>query len=364
MEYKFHEIADIFPLMSDEEYQGLKSSIEVNGLMVPIVLLENKVLDGRNRYKACQELGIDTKHENFEGTYQEAIEFVWIHNIHRRNLTSSQKAICIIEKDELVKRFRDEAKERQKEHGNTAPGRKNTSGNNSTSDSGKTRDKLASIANTNSRYISDAQKIIKENPEKAQAIKEGKKTIPQAKREIRQEEIKEKTINFPTDKYRVIYADPPWKYGNTMPEYFTEQADHYPLMTITEISELPISNIIEENAVLFLWVTSPILEDAFKIINAWGFKYKASFVWDKVKHNMGHYNSVRHEFLLICVKGSCQPDIQKLFDSVVTEERTKHSKKPEIFREIIDTIYPYGKRIELFAREKKCEGWEVYGNEI
>lgn len=164
-------------------------------------------------------------------------------------------------------------------------------------------------------------------------------------------------------KYRVIYADPPWKYGNTMPDYMGVQDDHYKLMTIQEICSLPIRSIAEDDAVLFIWVTSPILEESFKVINAWGFEYKASFVWDKVKHNMGHYNSVRHELLLVCTRGSCQPDVQKLFDSVVTEERTEHSKKPETFRSIIDTIYPYGNRIELFAREK-INGWNSYGNEI
>jgi N6-adenosine-specific RNA methylase IME4 len=163
-------------------------------------------------------------------------------------------------------------------------------------------------------------------------------------------------------KYRVIYADPPWSYGNSMPEYFTEQADHYPLMSIDDICELPVKDLAENNAVLFLWATSPILEEAFSVISSWGFKYKSSFVWDKIKHNMGHYNSVRHEFLLICVRGSCQPDVQKLFDSVQSIERTEHSRKPKEFRNIIDTIYPNGKRIELFARET-AENWEAWGNE-
>ena len=78
---------------------------------------------------------------------------------------------------------------------------------------------------------------------------------------------------------------------------------------------------------------------------------------------MGHYNSVRHELLLICVRGSCQPDIKKLFDSVQSIERTKHSRKPEEFRTIIDTVYPKGNRIELFARGK-YNGWDSYGNQL
>ena len=126
---------------------------------------------------------------------------------------------------------------------------------------------------------------------------------------------------------------------------------------------MPIYDITESDAVLFLWVTSPLLFECASVINAWGFDYKASFVWDKIKHNMGHYNSVRHEFLLVCARGSCTPDVVKLFDSVQTIERSdKHSEKPEEFRSIIDTLYPHGKRLELFARAKH-EGWEVYGNQ-
>ena len=99
------------------------------------------------------------------------------------------------------------------------------------------------------------------------------------------------------------------------------------------------------------------------LAKAWGFTYKAAFIWDKVKHNMGHYNSVRHELLLICTKGSCTPQHVKLFDSVQTIERTKHSEKPEAFREIIDTLYPHGPRIELFAR-KSVKGWAAFGNQV
>jgi N6-adenosine-specific RNA methylase IME4 len=169
---------------------------------------------------------------------------------------------------------------------------------------------------------------------------------------------------IPKGKYRIIYADPPWKYGNTMPDYFTEQGDYYPLMEIAEICALQVKELAADNAVLFLWATSPILEEAFEVIKAWGFEYKTSFVWDKVKHCMGHYNSVRHEFLLVCVRGSCQPDERTLFDSVVTEERIgRHSEKPEVFRGFIDALYTWGPRIELFARQEVKE-WDVWGNEV
>jgi len=174
---------------------------------------------------------------------------------------------------------------------------------------------------------------------------------------------KRETPLLPTNKFRVIYADPPWRYSNVMPEYFREQADHYPTMTIEDICNLPIKDNAEDNAVLFLWATSPILEDVFKVINAWGFNYKSSFIWDKVKHNMGHYNSVRHEFLLIATRGSCPPDNKKLFDSVQTIERQGHSRKPDMFREIIESLYLTGNKLHLFAREN-YKGWVNYGNEL
>lgn len=211
------------------------------------------------------------------------------------------------------------------------------------------------------------EEVAKLNPEKQNYFlgkaSEEKWTKRELREEIRKDDILTNEAEMPPGKYRIIYSDPPWQYGNSMPSYFTEQADHYPLMSIDEICEMPVKEITQDNAVLFLWVTSPILEESFKVVNAWGFKYKTSFIWDKIRHNMGHYNSVRHEILLLCTKGSCPLDNVKLFDSVVSIERTEHSKKPQFFREIIDTIYPNGNRIELFARNKN-ENWEVYGNQL
>ncbi len=177
------------------------------------------------------------------------------------------------------------------------------------------------------------------------------------------------TPSLPKGKYNVIYADPPWQYhvGEQHAEAGTIQettlSTHYASMSLKAICELPVCGITADNAVLFLWVTSPLLEECFVVIKAWGFQYKASFVWDKIKHNVGHYNSVRHEFLLICTKGSFMPQNKKLYDSVVSIERTRHSEKPEKFRKIIDDLYPSGKKVDLFAR-KKTKGWKPYGNDI
>ena len=160
-----------------------------------------------------------------------------------------------------------------------------------------------------------------------------------------------------------MYADPPWNYGNSGLDDYGHAERHYPTMSIEELGKLGVPDIVEENSVLFIWTTSPLLEDCFRVIRMWDFKYKTSFIWNKIKHNFGYYNSVRHELLLVCTKGSCLPDNSKLFNSVQSIERKAHSEKPDEFREIIDTLYTKGKKIELFSR-KKVKGWDVWGNQV
>jgi N6-adenosine-specific RNA methylase IME4 len=170
--------------------------------------------------------------------------------------------------------------------------------------------------------------------------------------------------------YRILYADPPWKYvGLNQADEYGHAERHYDCLDDEQLKKYKVSDrlirdVMDKNAALFLWVTSPLLARCFAVIEAWGFDYKSSFVWDKVKHNMGHYNSVRHELLLICVRGSCKPDVQKLVDSVQSIERSsKHSEKPEEFRKIIESLYDHGRKLELFRRGSAPDGWDTEGNE-
>lgn len=165
---------------------------------------------------------------------------------------------------------------------------------------------------------------------------------------------------LPEGIFHLFYADPPWKYdtelGATLPE------NYYPTMDIEEICAMPIKEMTDTNAVLFMWTTSGFLEKSFEVVHAWGFEYKASFIWDKILHNIGYYNSVRHEILLLCTKGSYPIQNLKLYDSVYSEEKTEHSKKPEFYYEMIEDLYPNTKKLELFARNRR-EGWTSFGNQ-
>jgi hypothetical protein len=94
-EYEFHPIANIFPLMSDEELDVLAEDITANGLTFHIILYEGKILDARNRYLACQRAGVEPGFSEYDG--DTPIQFVLSLNLHRRHLTISQRAAIAAE---------------------------------------------------------------------------------------------------------------------------------------------------------------------------------------------------------------------------------------------------------------------------
>lgn len=375
-------IYQVMPNLTGEEYAELKEDIRQRGVMVPVEFDEQgNVLDGHHRLKVCEELGIKEYPRVIRAGLTEEEKRLHARklNMARRHLTQEQKRGLIREqlKETPEKSDRQISAGLGVDHKTVSAQRKSleTIGeipqcSRETAD-GRTypaERKPVSVFNPSKRE----EKALN-NPKVIERMADGESVLEAEKnvsREERQEAIQAKIEApkttrhidiFNTDKkYRVIYADPPWQYNDKQDTAKLGGAvKHYPTMPLDEICALPVP--AENNSVLFLWTTSPMLEDAFKVIHAWGFNYKSSFIWDKVSHAMGHYNSVRHEFLLICTKGSCTPDVPKLLDSVVSIERTEHSKKPNEFREIIDTLYPLGERLEMFAREA-AQGWDVWGN--
>jgi N6-adenosine-specific RNA methylase IME4 len=341
-----HEIAAIFPLLPEPELKALAEDIKQNGQREPIMLYEGKILDGRNRYRACQMAGVEPQVNYYHE--KKPLQYVVSLNLHRRHLNESQRGMIAAKL------------------ANAPEGRPKKNSPNLGSISVA---QAAEMLNVSHGTIDTAKSILRDAPEQAAAIERGEKTVSEVKRELNKAKLTSQAKELPKDVYRIVYADPPWKYGDTMAATLDQSyggaEKHYPTMSIDRLCWMPVSSMVADNAVLFLWTTSPLLEDSFRVVNAWGFKYKTSFVWDKVRHNMGHYNSVRHEFLLVCTRGSCTPDVNKLFDSVQSIERTgKHSEKPEEFRKIIDTLYPNGPRVELFRRGAAPEGWQVWGNEV
>ena len=367
------DFESLIPPLSAEEYSGLEKSILDEGVREPIVTWRGFIVDGHNRYKIATKYGLDFDTVEYDFADEAAVkEWMILNQFARRNISNYQRSLLALELKPLIT-----ARAKEKEHE-----RKTTCQISDKSfETIDTKRELASFAGVSHDTISKVEYIEREAPDELkQQLSSGETSINAAYKQVRDAEKKaerEAAIEeakaqprsasyvdiFTTDKkYRVIYADPPWSYNDECKTGGVQSrgaSGVYTVMTLEDICKLPVPS--QDNAVLFMWTTSPMLEVSFDVINSWGFTYKSSFIWDKVAHNRGHYNSVRHEFLLIAVKGSCTPDVKKLYDSVVSIERTEHSRKPAYFRELIDELYPIGERIELFAREA-ADGWDVWGD--
>lgn len=379
------ELKNLIRPLRDDEFEKLKESILSEGIRDPLVTWNGILLDGFHRYKIAQEYGLEYKTVEIELPDKEAAkEWIYTNQLGRRNLTvyeasyyrgrlyESRKLNYDKNRDPSGRfvRLGNTAEEIGKEYGLSEKTIRRDAEFSAAIDKVATevgeearRAILLGQANVPKKDIEVLIEVKQKAPEFIEPILNGEIEISKVVREIRRKDRIENTPTMPNGNYNVLYADPPWRYDFGFDIHGAADR-HYHTMTIEELCELPIADLSEDNAVLFMWVTSPKLFDAKKVIDAWGFDYKTSFIWDKVKHVMGHYNSVRHEILLVCVRGSFPKQNNTLHDSVISIERTdEHSEKPEYFRKLIEEMYPNSKKIELFAR-KKSEGWDAWGNEL
>lgn len=182
---------------------------------------------------------------------------------------------------------------------------------------------------------------------------------------------------YNTDKkYNIIYADPPWSYGDvhTWHKMGGGVSRHYKTMSIKEIENLAsnIQNLAADDCLLFIWATFPNLKECLQIIDKWGFKYKTlGFSWIKTnKKNkkpcfgIGFYTKSNCEVCLLGVKGKPGNIIQSnKISSCIISERREHSRKPDEARERITQLVGQVPKIELFARQE-TDGWDCWGNEV
>jgi len=174
-----------------------------------------------------------------------------------------------------------------------------------------------------------------------------------------------------SNKYQIVYADPPWSYRTWSKKGADRSAEsHYPTMDLQDICTLPVADIADKDAVLFLWVTFPNLQEGLEVIKAWGFEYKTvAFTW--VKRNkisdswfvgLGHWTRANAEICLLATRGKPKR-VSKVVRQIIDTPIERHSKKPDEVRNLIVELMGNVPRIELFAREQ-TQGWDVFGNEV
>ena len=376
------ELKALIPPLTSEEFAQLQTNVLAEGIREPIITWQGTIVDGHNRYELAQMYDLPFKVKEMAFTsMNHAKKWMAENQLGRRNLHDFVKgelneviAECIkaIGREKLVevgKKYGEGHKKEEEPLSIIDKPSHNTQK--------IVAEKLGWSTGKKAMFDVVKKKAPEEIKEKLrqgelsmnQAYQEIKKEEKKAERDKKIEEVKQKieseNLVQPNKKYHVIAIDPPWAYsekgGFSSDDYDATSnrgAVDYPTMTVEQISkiELPAA----DDCVIFLWTTHAFLRDSFELLDNWGFNYKATLVWDKVKMGLGRTIRMQVEFCLIGVKGN--PIINGSSErDIITEPRREHSRKPEAFYQMAERMC-IGNRLDFFSRQNR-ENWDHYGAE-
>jgi DNA modification methylase/ParB-like chromosome segregation protein Spo0J len=243
MPWEIDPIVEIFPPLDGREFEALVQDVRDHGILEPIKTFEGKVIDGRNRLRVAELLGIDPPIEEWDGN-GDKLMYVLSMNMHRRHLTESQRAACAAEameyyKAEAAKR-QDAARRRKGKKGAAVAGGDGQSAMPAPEASRPARDDAAEVFKVSPRSVQRAMKVLKESPEMHAMVKAGKRTVHQSERAVDRQkrrealqaraaavgrdgidrpfsfinaDVIEATSAIPDGHARVVFADPPYNEG-------------------------------------------------------------------------------------------------------------------------------------------------------
>jgi ParB-like chromosome segregation protein Spo0J len=307
--------------MEGTEFDALVADIKAHGLIEPIVIYQNQILDGRNRYRACEAAGVNYRVNNVIDTEFDPLSFVISRNLKRRHLNESQRAMIAARLSNL------KLGDNQHSEGPSIEG-------------------SSKLLNVGHASVERAKAVQRTGvPELVAAVDQGKISVSAAavlatlapeqqsqlpwhsEREMAKKAKRieaERSHNFriarianisngnaplPQDrKYPIILADPPWKfevYNDDDSGLWGAAASHYPTMGLADC-KLPIADLATPDAALLMWTTAPHLRESFQVLDAWGFEYCTHFAWVKDKVGLGYWIRNQHELLLIAKRGDPQ----------------------------------------------------------
>lgn len=361
------------------DIDALAASIEKLGLLHPIVILpDNRLVVGERRLAAFKKLKRETIPVNVARNLEDAGKFISAEceeNTCRKAFTP-EEAVAVGER--IEKLAAKEAKERQEKAGER--GKEGGRGKKKTlrkslpkglqDETTRTTAVAAAAVGMSRPTYEKAKEVVaaakaepaKHNAAVAEMNKTGKVSgvHKKLKRDQAVQDILKEPPPLPAGPFRVIVANPPWRYDKRPDNPSHRNALGYPSMTIAEIAAMPVENIAHDNAVLWLWVTNAHLPEAWPIVDAWGFQYKTMLTWAKHKMGTGDWLRGKTEHCLMCIRG--KPTINLTNETTILHGKVrKHSQKPEEFFAMIEKLCP-GSKVELFSRQAR-EGWQVHGNE-
>ena len=176
------------------------------------------------------------------------------------------------------------------------------------------------------------------------------------------------------DPFRMVVADPPWLFGDSLPGGTRGASKQYNCMTQADLLAFPLPPIADD-AILLLWRVASMQQEALDVAKAWGFTVKSEIVWEKLTKlgkpwfGMGRYTRASHETCLVCTRGRfvvADRSIRSRFADQVpvgADDKYIHSAKPVEIFQIAEKLAGRGPYLEVFARTRR-HGWEAIGDEL
>jgi N6-adenosine-specific RNA methylase IME4 len=348
---------------------GLAASMGELGLLQPVVVRpDGKLIAGERRLRAAEQLGwaeIPATVVDLDAV----VRGEFAENTERKDFTLSE-AVAIKRAIEPLEKVA--AKERQREHGKTAPGQKH-SGQVAHSDKGRAADKAAKATGMARRTLEKAEAVVdaaEAEPEKYGKLLEQMDRTGRANGVFRRlkvakqaEQIRAEPSPLPGNgPYRVIVCDLPWPY-----EIRTEDPSHravrpYPTLSIAQMCALPVPSIMHADSILWLWTTNLHMRNAYDVLDAWGFEAKTILTW--VKHHFGNGDWLRGqtEHCILAVRG--KPVVMLTNQSTVLHAPARgHSVKPSEFYDLVESLCPAPRYADLFSRYQHNTKWDCHGDE-
>ncbi len=170
----------------------------------------------------------------------------------------------------------------------------------------------------------------------------------------------EEMLALGTNRFRTALADPPWRFqnrtGKMAPEH--KRLSRYGTMPLEEIMELPVAQIVQDKAHLYLWVPNALIAEGLEVMRRWGFTYKTNLVWYKIRkyggpdgRGVGFYFRNVTELILFGTRGTNNRTLDpgRTQTNVIVSRRREHSRKQDEQYELVEQCSP-GPYLEMFAR--------------
>ena len=379
-DYTISDEANLIPEASPGEYQDILASIEEIGQQEAIGVKDGQIIDGRNRYRACCELGIEPRFIEL-GDDVDLLKYVLAKNLVRRHLDASQRAVIAYKLSAWSKPGGDRRSEAYREGVDQS----------AILPDGFTQEQSAKLLNVSPRSVRQAGKVISEDspaaPALRQAVEQGEVKVGDAARVVGQSvEVQERALaavqggkartiaggvkailveqlapnpmSQSVIPNRTIIIDPPWP-TDTMArdDRANGQGADQDTMTVDQIARMKLP--LADDGFVFLWTIQEYLPDAIRMLERWKVKYLFTMVWRKddgmEPRGTSHFDV---EFVLVGARGKPQffnnlsrfkgdeAELKMGFNGPCESPRAAHSVKPAAFYDIVKQFTP-GPRLEL-----------------